>query len=85
MNIILVKPTLFLLDKPPRAKASDFIAAADIGVSLILPTYFYKLSSLIKVLEYIVIAKPVIANEEIPEHKEVLEESGRGILTPFTL
>ncbi len=28
-------------------------------------------------------AKPVVANEEIPEHKEVLAESGGGILVPY--
>ena len=30
------------------------------------------------------IKKPVVANEEIPEHKELLEQSGGGILVPFT-
>jgi glycosyltransferase involved in cell wall biosynthesis len=33
--------------------------------------------------EYMAGSKPVVANEEIPEHKEVLSESGGGILTPF--
>lgn len=33
--------------------------------------------------EYMAMAKPVVANEEIPEHKEVFEESGGGISVPF--
>jgi len=68
----------------PQAGVPDFIAASDIGVSPVPPLFFYKLSSPIKVFEYMAMGKPVVANEEIPEHKEVLEESGGGILVPFT-
>ena len=63
---------------------SNFIASADIGVSPIPPLDFYKLSSPIKMLEYMAMEKPVVANEEIPEHKEVIEECGGGILVSFT-
>ena len=68
----------------PQAEVPGFIAAADIGVSPVPPFSFYKMSSPIKMFEYMAIAKPVIVNEEIPEHKEVLEQSGGGILVPFT-
>jgi glycosyltransferase involved in cell wall biosynthesis len=68
----------------PQAEVPNFIAASDIGVSPVPPLSFYKLSSPIKIFEYIATGKPVVANEEIPEHKEVLEESGGGILVPFT-
>ncbi len=60
-----------------------FIAAADIGVSPVPPFSFYKVSSPIKMFEYMAMAKPVVANGEIFEHKEVLEESGGGIIVPF--
>lgn len=66
-----------------QAEVPDFIAAADIGVSPVPPVSIYKFSSPIKMFEYMAGGKPVVANEEIPEHKEVLEESGGGILTPF--
>lgn len=68
----------------PQSQVPDFIAAADIGISPVPPLWFYKLSSPIKMFEYMAMAKPVVANEEIPEHKEVLEESRAGILAPFT-
>ena len=68
----------------PQSDVPNFIAAADIGVSPVPPLSFYKVSSPIKMLEYMAIGKPVVANEEIFEHKEVLEESGGGILVPFT-
>lgn len=61
----------------------DFIAAADVGVSAVPPLDFYKLSSPIKILEYMAMAKPVVANEEIPDHKEIIEQSGGGILVKF--
>jgi len=68
----------------PQSEVPDFIATADIGISPVPPFFFYKLSSPIKMFEYMAMAKPVVANEEIPEHKEVLEQSGGGILVPFT-
>lgn len=61
----------------------NFIAAADIGVSPVPPLDFYKLSSPIKIFEYMAMGKPVVANEEIPEQKEVIQESGGGILVKF--
>ena len=66
-----------------QSEVPNFIAAAAIGVSAVPPLSFYKASSPVKMFEYMAMAKPVVANEEIPEHKEVLEESGGGILVPF--
>ncbi len=68
----------------PYFEVPQFIAAADIAVSLVPPLDIYKVSSPSKLFEYMGMAKPVVANEEIPEHKEVLEESGGGVLVPFT-
>ena len=62
----------------------NFIAAADIGVSAVPPLDFFKLSSPIKMFEYMAMAKPVVANEEIPEQEEVIEQSGGGVLVSFT-
>jgi glycosyltransferase involved in cell wall biosynthesis len=67
----------------PHSEIPNFIAAANVGVSSVPPFSFYKMSSPIKMFEYMAMGKPVVANEEIPEHKEVLEESGGGILVPF--
>ena len=61
----------------------NFIAAADIWVSPIPPLDFFKLSSPIKMFEYMAMGKPVVANEEIPEQKEVIQESGGGDLVKF--
>ncbi len=67
-----------------RSEIPDFIAAADIGVSVVPPLPFYMFSSPIKMFEYMAMVKPVVANQEIPEHKEVIDQCGGGILVPFT-
>lgn len=61
----------------------NFIAAADVGVSPVPPLDFYKLSSPIKMFEYMALCKPVVANYEIPEQEEVMQESGGGVLVKF--
>jgi len=67
-----------------QSKIPNYIATADIGVSLVPPSSFYKVSSPIKMLEYMAMAKPVVANEEIHEHDEIIKQSDSGILVPFT-
>jgi glycosyltransferase involved in cell wall biosynthesis len=79
-----IESDVIFTEQVPQADVPNFIAVSDIGVSPVPPFYFYKLSSPIKIFEYMAMGKPVVANEEIPEHKEVLEESGGGILVPFT-
>ena len=79
-----VKDDVIFTGRVHQSKVPNFIAAADIGVSPIPPFYFYKVSSPIKMLEYMAMGKPVAANEEIFEQKEVLEQSGGGILVSFT-
>lgn len=61
----------------------DYIAAADIGLSPIVPLPIYEASSPTKAIEYMGEGKPLVANEEIFEQKEVLEESGGGIFVKF--
>lgn len=68
----------------PMSDVPSYISASDIGISPVPPYSFYKMSSPIKMFEYMAMGIPVIANEEIPEQKEVLEESRGGILVPFT-
>ncbi len=68
----------------PQSAVPSFIAAADIAVSPVPPLNFYQVSSPIKLFEYMAMAKPVVANEEIFEQKEVLAQSGGGIAVPFS-
>ena len=68
----------------PQSAVPHFIAVADIGVSPVPPLPFYKVTCPVKMLEYMAMAKPVVANEEIFEHKEILEQSGGGMSVPYT-
>lgn len=61
----------------------DYIGASDIGISMIKPLGFFQISSPIKLFEYMVMKKPVIANCEINEQKEVINESEGGVLINF--
>ena len=83
-NELGIRDDVIFTGQVPQTEVPDFIAAADIGISPVPPVSFYKLSSPIKIFEYRAMGKPVVANEEIPEHKEVLEQSGGGILVSFT-
>ena len=76
---------LILTGRKDYNEMPALISAADI---CILPSYpnekIMRDIIPIKMYEYMAMAKPVIANEEILEHKEVLEQSDGGILVPFT-
>ena len=61
----------------------DFIAASDVCLCPVPPLAIYKVSSPTKLFEYMAMRKPVVANEEIPEQKEIIEKSGGGILVKF--
>ncbi len=60
----------------------DYIAAADIGLSPIVPLPIYEISSPTKPIEYMGEGKPVVAND-IPDQKEILKDSGGGICTSY--
>ncbi len=74
---------IFFLGERPHAEIPNIIAAADLCVSPIPPLSFYRLSSPIKIFEYMAIGKPVVANHEIPEQKNVIEASGGGMLVAY--
>ncbi len=76
--------TVIFVGHVPYFEVPEFIAVADVAVSPVPPLNIYKVSSPCKLFEYMGVAKPVVANEEIPEHREVIEKSGGGILVPFT-
>ncbi|WP_165394883.1 glycosyltransferase family 4 protein [Methanofollis fontis] len=78
-----IKDNIVFTGQVDQDEIPNLIAAADIGVSCIPPLPFFKLSSPIKLFEYMAMQKPVVANFEIPEQKEALEASKGGVLIPF--
>jgi glycosyltransferase involved in cell wall biosynthesis len=75
---------VIFIGQVPGSEIPKYIAAADIGVSPVPPLACYKMGSPLKIFEYMGGGKPVIANEEIFDQKEVLEQSNGGILVPYT-
>jgi glycosyltransferase involved in cell wall biosynthesis len=67
----------------PYYNVPFFIDASNICLCPVPPLPIYKVSSPTKLFEYMMLKKPVIANEEIPEQNEVINESGGGILVKF--
>lgn len=69
--------------KVPYSKIPSFIAASDIGISMIQPIEIYKISSPIKLYEYMGVGKPVVANMGIIEQEDAIKESRGGILVSY--
>jgi glycosyltransferase involved in cell wall biosynthesis len=78
-----IRDDVIFTGQVPQSEVPHFIATADIGLSPVPPLSFYRVSSPIKLLEYMAMAKPVVASEEILDQKEVLEQSSAGVLVPF--
>ena len=78
-----IKDDVIFTGQVPYFDVPFFIAAADVCLCPVPPLDIYKVSSPTKLFEYMVMRKPVVANEEIPEQKEVIGESGGGVLVKF--
>lgn len=59
----------------PYREVLKYIAMSDIGLSLVPPLSPCLIASPCKLFEYLSMSIPVIANNEIPEHKRVMEGS----------
>jgi glycosyltransferase involved in cell wall biosynthesis len=66
----------------PRERALEHVAAASVCVSPLPPGPVYEVSSPTKVLEYLALGRPVVANH-IPDSRTVLTESGGGVSVPY--
>ena len=61
----------------------EYIYNSDVCISPIPPKLFFKISSPSKVLDYLSMSKPVVANSEILDHVDILKNSRGGILVPY--
>ncbi len=66
----------------PQQQAWERIAEADVCVSPFAPGYLLNSTSPTKLIEYMAMAKPVVANDH-PEQSKVIEKSGAGICVPW--
>ncbi len=66
----------------PRNEALDYVKKADVCVSPFYPTPILNSTSPTKLIEYMALRKPVVANDH-PEQSLVIRESGAGICVPY--
>jgi glycosyltransferase involved in cell wall biosynthesis len=66
----------------PRSQALELAGAADMCVSPIYPSPIFAVASPTKLIEYLALGVPVIANDH-PEQRIVLRESRAGVCTPW--
>lgn len=62
----------------PREKAMQYAKEANVCVSPFAPIPILKSTSPTKLVEYLALGKPVVANDH-PEQRQIIEESGAGI------
>lgn len=79
-----VKDRVRFLGFLPMEEAWRYVKAAHVCVSPIRPSPMLDPGSPTKVIEYLALGRPVIANDQ-PDQAKVLRESGAGIVVPFEL
>lgn len=66
----------------PRQEALEYVEEADVCVSPFFPIPILNSTSPTKLVEYMAMGKPVVANDH-PEQRRLIEESGAGICVPW--
>jgi glycosyltransferase involved in cell wall biosynthesis len=66
----------------PRKEALGLISEADVCVSPFYPTPILNSTSPTKLIEYMALGRPVVANDH-PEQRLVLEQSRAGLCVPY--
>ena len=77
-----IKENVIFTGQVPRSQVPEYIAVADVGVSPIPPLPIYQVSSPTKLIEYLGMGRAVIGND-IPDQKEVINNSGGGICVRY--
>ena len=77
-----VTQALVMVGQRPRAEALRYVQEADVCVSPFFPTPILNSTSPTKLVEYLAMAKAVVANDH-PEQRLVIEESGGGYCVPW--
>jgi glycosyltransferase involved in cell wall biosynthesis len=78
-----IQDSVRFIGQVPRKDVPRYLLAARCTVSAIPPLPMYILSSPTKVLESLALGIPVVANCEIHDQRELLENSGGGYAPPY--
>jgi glycosyltransferase involved in cell wall biosynthesis len=66
----------------PRQEALQIMRDADVGISPFVPDRVQEVASPTKLIEYLALGLPVIANDH-PEQKQVVQDSRAGLCVPW--
>ncbi len=66
----------------PRNEALQYVASSDVCVSPFFPTPILNSTSPTKIVEYMAMGRPVVANDH-PEQRIIIDESGGGLCVPY--
>lgn len=67
----------------PRDRVPEYISLSRIGLSALPPIDAYRVSTPTKTIEYLALGIPTVANKEIYDQKEILEQSGGGFAVNY--
>ncbi|MCF8297661.1 MAG: glycosyltransferase, partial [Saprospiraceae bacterium] len=74
---------IVLHSKVSYNEVPKYISECDIGISPIIPLDVYLVSTPTKLIEYMSIGIPVVANIEIPDQEHIINSSNGGILCKY--
>jgi glycosyltransferase involved in cell wall biosynthesis len=77
-----VRSGLVMVGQLPQMQALRYVQDADVCVSPIYPSPILDVASPTKLIEYMALGKPVVANDH-PEQRLVIDESGAGYWVPW--
>jgi len=69
----------------PQEEVWTYILAAKVCVSPIPPNPIFDVASPTKVIEYMALAKPVVASSQQPDQRQLIKDSGCGIAVPYEI
>lgn len=72
-----------MIDEVPIDTIPSYIENADLGLCLLPPIRSYIISSPTKIVEYLSLGVPVVANNEIVDQKIIIKSSGGGLLSSY--
>jgi glycosyltransferase involved in cell wall biosynthesis len=81
-QLLGVSSSVVFVGQLPQAEALRYVQEADVCATPIYPAPMLRAASPTKLVEYMAMGKPVVANDH-PEQKRLLESSGGGYCVPY--
>ena len=79
---LALQASVIFVGQLPQPQALQYVQEADVCISPLYPTPILRPSSPTKLVEYMAMGKPVVAND-LPEQQRLIEASGAGYCVPF--